>query len=66
MFCINVFNVAGCLASCLTFRPFLTLDSEQLGCLLKKEIVYLSSQKNNNFYYVQTAEVVNSKDGSSC
>ena len=25
-FCINVFNVGGCLASCLTFRPFLTLD----------------------------------------
>ena len=25
-FCIGVFNVGGCLASCLTFRPFLTLD----------------------------------------
>ena len=25
-FCISVFNVGGCLASCLTFRPFLTLD----------------------------------------
>ena len=25
-FCINVFNVGGCLASCLTFRSFLTLD----------------------------------------
>ena len=23
---INVFNVGGCLASCLTFRPFLKLD----------------------------------------
>ena len=23
---INVFNVGGCLASCLTFRPFLPLD----------------------------------------
>ena len=26
MFCSSVFNVGGCLASCLTFRPFLTLD----------------------------------------
>ena len=26
-FCINVFNVGGCLASCLTCRPFLTLDT---------------------------------------
>ena len=25
-FCFSVFNVGGCLASCLTFRPFLTLD----------------------------------------
>ena len=25
-FCIGVFNVGGCLASCLAFRPFLTLD----------------------------------------
>ena len=25
-FCISVFNVGCCLASCLTFRPFLTLD----------------------------------------
>ena len=25
IFCISVFNVGGCLASCLTFRPFLTL-----------------------------------------
>ena len=24
--CISVFNVGGCLASCLTFRPFFTLD----------------------------------------
>ena len=24
--CISVFNVEGCLASCLTFKPFLTLD----------------------------------------
>ena len=35
-YCISVFNVGGCLASCLTFRPFLTLNPEQLGCLLKK------------------------------
>ena len=27
--CISVFNVAGGLASCLTFRPFLTLDLYQ-------------------------------------
>ena len=26
IFCINVFNVEGCLASCLTFRSFLMLD----------------------------------------
>ena len=26
VFCINVFNAGGCLASCLTFRPFLTLE----------------------------------------
>ena len=25
-YCISVFNVGGCLASCLTFRPFFTLD----------------------------------------
>ena len=25
IFCISVFNVGGCLASCLSFRPFLTL-----------------------------------------
>ena len=25
-FCISVFNVGGCFASCLTFRPFKTLD----------------------------------------
>ena len=26
IFCSNAFNVGGCLASCLTFRPFLMLD----------------------------------------
>ena len=26
IFGINVFNVGGCLASCVTVRPFLTLD----------------------------------------
>ena len=25
--CSSIFNVEGCLASCLIFRPFLTLDS---------------------------------------
>ena len=40
-FCINVFNVGGCLASCLTFKQFLMLDPQQLGCLLKKCIVKL-------------------------
>ena len=25
-FCIIVFNVGGCIANCLTFRPFLTLN----------------------------------------
>ena len=33
IFYISVFNVVGCLGTCLTFRPFLTLDPEQLGCL---------------------------------
>ena len=32
-FCSSVFNVGGCLASCLTFRPMLALDPEQLGCV---------------------------------
>ena len=36
IFCISVFNVGVCLASCITFRPFLTLDPLRLGCLLKK------------------------------
>ena len=26
-YCISVFNVGGCLASCLTFRPFLKLSN---------------------------------------
>ena len=26
IFCVSVFNIRGCLASCSTFRPFLTLD----------------------------------------
>ena len=26
IFYIGAFNVGGCIASCLTFRPFLTLD----------------------------------------
>ena len=33
IFCIGFFNIGSCLASCLTFRPFLTLDPSQLGCL---------------------------------
>ena len=36
IFYISVFNVGGCVASCLTFRPFLTLGPYQLGCSLKK------------------------------
>ena len=35
IFCISVFKVGGCLASCLTYRPFLTLEPYQLGCLEK-------------------------------
>ena len=31
--CIDVFNVRGCLASCLSFRPFLALEPLQIGCL---------------------------------
>ena len=36
VFCISVFNVEVCLANCLTFRPFLTLDPLQLGYLQKR------------------------------
>ena len=43
IFCTRVFNVGGCLASCLTFRPFLTLDLKQLGCLLKKNTCMVKS-----------------------
>ena len=32
-FALAFFNVGGCLASCLIFRPFLTLDPWQLDCL---------------------------------
>ena len=38
IFCFSVFNVGGCLASCLTFKPFLTLDSQQK----KKRVTYFS------------------------
>ena len=37
-FCISVFKFGSCLASCLTFRPFLTLDPKQLGCLYIKNV----------------------------
>ena len=50
-FCISVFNVGGCLASCLTFKPFLTLDPQQLGCLLKKTCMSLSSTWNFKFKF---------------
>ena len=36
-YCISIFNIGGCLASCLTFRPLLTLDPQQLGCLYKEK-----------------------------
>ena len=26
IFCVSALNIGGCLASCLTFKPFLTLD----------------------------------------
>ena len=42
VFCISVINVGGCLANCLTFRPFLTLDPQQHGCLYKKTCTYLN------------------------
>ena len=38
-YCISIFNVGGCLVSCLTFRPLLTLDPQQLGCLYKEKRV---------------------------
>ena len=37
---LTKFNVGGCLASCSTFRPFLTFEPQQLGCLYKKKKVY--------------------------
>ena len=45
IFCINVFNVGGCLASCLAFRPFLLLDPEVVTWLLLKKHVYFSGKK---------------------
>ena len=45
-FCINVFNVGGCLASCLSFRPFLTFRPLAAWLVIKIKPVYLSSQKN--------------------
>ena len=37
IFYISVFNIGGFWASCLTFRPFLTLVPYQLGCLQKQK-----------------------------
>ena len=39
-FCSSVFNVGGCLASCLTFRSILTLDPYKKTCtaLLKNRL----------------------------
>ena len=36
IFCTSFFKVEGCLESCLTFTPFLTLYPEQLSWLFKK------------------------------
>ena len=33
IFCIIIFKVGGCLATCLNFKPFLMLDPLQFGCL---------------------------------
>ena len=35
IFCISFFNVGSCLASCFPLRPFLTLEPEEVSCLLK-------------------------------
>ena len=51
MFYINVFIVGGCLVSCLTFRPFLTLDSEQLVPSKKKKGP-TKTKKNKNLKIV--------------
>ena len=45
IFCINVFNVGGCVVSCLPFRPILTFDSQQLGCLFKKMCIFIYHKK---------------------
>ena len=37
VFCINVFNVGSYLASCLTFRPFLTFKPIATWLLIKKK-----------------------------
>ena len=36
-YCISVFKVVGCLASCLTLRPCLMLDPEQFVCIRKEK-----------------------------
>ena len=37
---ISVFNVGGCLASCLTFRPFLMLRHLAIWLLIKKTCIF--------------------------
>ena len=56
IFCIRVFNVGGCLASCLTFKPFLTLDLQRLPYKKKKRVY---SKLLNYFKYINflTTEV---------
>ena len=46
-FYISIFNVGGCLASCLTFRPFSTLDLQQLDCLSKSPCVINTSYRHS-------------------
>ena len=43
IFCISLFNVGGCLASWLTFRPFITLDLSNLVAY-KKTCIYSESR----------------------
>ena len=48
VFCINVFNVGSYLASCLTFRPFLTFKPIATWLLIKKNEMKINIFSGNN------------------
>ena len=47
-YCISVFNVGGCLASCLTFRPFLTFKPLATWLLTKKNVYFSEGSTQMN------------------